>query len=450
MAVDVKIRKSIDSSLKDFKSVTPENFRDALGTIIRNIFLLGNTNIASIMHTSAYLSYKISSILMGGNHKDEQYKFGQVVTSVLRDIYDDQSLLDDTFNPIVNHSCFLEIFANIYTFHARLLFYSPNGSDDDALSLLRYIVGSTLGSWMAHISINGNMISDPNIQVIPLNGSENIPTIVIGNLNINTHLRSIKAVTWNMQGSTSCDENKWRNRSKGVLRLARAYNILCLQEAGCYPLSSDPVAEHTIIDQFSVEYIIEEYAWNAGTTSRPERYTIYFFDVKRLRVNLAIVLKPGSTLSVRNFIVISDGLNNKSETQPRPAVGISINSGHSKVEDITFFTFHALSNGGSNSPIILREVSRHIQTPFVILGDFNRDPRLNKDPGHPKRGNWISPPPIGVITEAARDTHGSDTDAAMLDYAVSDNATSKHIRCDSVIPGLLSDHCGATFIFNFS
>lgn len=441
MPVNQRIREDIDRSIVNRMSI--EDFHDALLRIIPDIFSLGRTNTVDIMHTSAYLSYRISRELMRSSNEAQQYQYGLTVTPVLEQIYNEQSTIN-TFSGIVARDHAMQTFANFYTFHARLLFFNgPN--TDSALSALQHIIGNTLGPWMAHIRVEGNTPSDPNIRVIQLREGSGTPPIIIGDsqlLHVNPN--RIRTATWNMQGSSASTEDKWRN---GVLRLARRNDIVCLQEFGSVPSSVVPVGSHYTEDQFGVQYLVEQYSWNAGSTSRPENYRIYFFQVNRLRVNLAFVLPDDGAILVRNFIVVSDGLDDRT----RPAVGLRIAGSRSELStDTTFFTFHAISGGGPNDPRMLREISRHTPTPFVVLGDFNRDPSRPPDPSHPNNGDWVAPPGIGVITEAQGDTHGSGPSAAMLDYAVTNSTVAEFITAEPVIPNLPSDHRAAPFYLDFS
>lgn len=438
MPVNDRIRESIDNSIVVDMSV--DDFRRALKQIIVQIFSIDRRNTDEIMNTSAYLSYRISSELIQSGNFERQYEYGSAVTDVLHRFYNNGNIVLNLSSSQARNNA-MQTFANIYTFHARLLsaklrLQNPADPPGDALIQLQIVIGRTLGPWRAHIQVVGDKPSDPNIRVKQMREANGHAAIMIGHsplLNIN--LNRIRAVTWNMQGSSAGTDYKWRT---GVLNLAREYDILCLQEFGDVPGSARPVTSLYTEDQFGVQYLIEEYSWNAGTTNNPENYRIFFFQVNRLRVHLAFVLPTNENILVHSFTVVADGLNNRI----RPAVGIRISRpSRGTGTDITFFTFHGMSGGGVNDPRMIREISRHTQTPFVVLGDFNQDPSTV---------NWISPPAIAYITEAHGTTHGSGQSARMFDYAVSSNSTiADQTTPEQIIQNLPSDHRAAPFRFDF-
>ncbi|MCW2270813.1 MULTISPECIES: hypothetical protein [Pseudomonas] len=106
---------------------------------------------------------------------------------------------------------------------------------------------------------------------------------------------------------------------------------------------------------------------------------------------------------------------------------------------------HAISGGGANAPRLLREVSWHVSAPYVMLGDFKRDPRVS-DPQHADRGNWVSPPDIAQVVPANGSTHPSTAPQNMLDYAVS-NGTLAPLTPGRVGVAGPSDHLPVSYNF---
>ncbi|MGH8486269.1 MAG: endonuclease/exonuclease/phosphatase family protein, partial [Pseudomonas sp.] len=153
-------------------------------------------------------------------------------------------------------------------------------------------------------------------------------------------------------------------------------------------------------------------------------------------------------LSIQSVLVIADGVPRFANAMTsRPAVGVRLRL-QGLAEDIVVANIHAVSGGGANSPRLLREISWHANTPYVLLGDFNRDPRA-ADAQHPDRGDWVSPPDIAQVIQANGSTHPSTSPQNMLDYAVSDGAMGP------LLPGAVdvagpSDHLAVSYSFNFT
>lgn len=177
-------------------------------------------------------------------------------------------------------------------------------------------------------------------------------------------IEDMKTGTWNLQGSSASSEAKWNVNVRQMVSGQGALDILAVQEAGSLPTSVMPTGRTATQGDFNAT----EYTWNLGTRSRPQIVYVYYaqIDMGANRVNLAIVsqrmadeiflLPPPSTLS-------------------RPILGISVGGA-------AFFSAHALANGGTDAPAIVHAVDQFftttrmdlINTPWMILGDFNRTP----------------------------------------------------------------------------
>lgn len=435
MPVDETIRANIDNLFRT--NISTQSFYDALNTVIEAILKLDILRGRDARDTSAYLSYKISEQFMRRSVTN-QFDYGSMVTQSLRFLFDKASIRRQ-FHRIGtrNREDALNIAANFYTFHLRLLWAGNGVHREDAAERLKAIVG-LLGPWNAHIKFPSDGMSHPNIIVRQMRDGQMGESILIGEIRQTSNFkkRQIKAITWNMQGSSSGGENKWNSEVK---QLVTKYDVTCLQECGSMPLSATEETPQYTEDQFGVQFDIREYIWDLGTSTRPEKYTIYYFDIDRLRVKLAIIIRrdnPTNKIVVRNLSVISDGLN----SDIRPAFGIRITmQEHHPFNDVTFYSYHGLSGGGYNDPRMVREITRHTPTSFVILGDFNRDPRQDQ---------WISPQEIATIVGASGTTHGQTPNDTMLDYAVSNNTIAPHTTAEPIIPALPSDHRAAPFTFS--
>lgn len=183
----------------------------------------------------------------------------------------------------------------------------------------------------------------------------------------NARLEDFKVATWNLQGSSAANENKWNISVRQLITGIGAVDILAVQEAGVLP-SSAMVTER-IVQPVGVGIPINEYIWNLGTTSRPDNVFIYYsrVDVGANRVNLAIVSRQRAD----EVIVIPPPT-----VVSRPIIGIRIGND-------AFFSIHALANRGVDSTAIVRSVFDHFnQIPeqrdvnWMIVGDFNRIPSL--------------------------------------------------------------------------
>ncbi|MEE3633191.1 endonuclease/exonuclease/phosphatase family protein [Pseudomonas sp. AL 58] len=448
MPVNAHIRLYIENHIT--QNLSESDFQTQLEVIITDIFTLTALHPADAHHTSRYLTYTISSRLMRSNNDAQQAAYAQQLTALFQRLYNEASFIQ-TFNTLTPQQTF-PILANLYNIHYALTLNGLRAPDapftldvHSPLRMLQIIINAAYGPWNAYVRLHGGIRDYYHTRV---NLDAVAPHIEIGRprgIGIN---QQITVTTWNMQGSSETSDTKWRTR---VLQLARTNDMVLIQEAGVRPFSSDFVNHLTTYDQFGVEHTVEHYIWHAGTARRPEDYHLFFLDVQRLRVNLALVVADANTINIENTVIISDGLPNTDNVPPyRPAFGLQVrNSAQSshREDAVTIFNFHAISGGGPNAPRIIREVAWHTDTPFAVLGDFNRDPQ-EPDLPQPLRGNWISPPDIARIEPANSNTHPSTAPQNMLDYAVT-NGTAQ-----ATPPGLVntpgpSDHLAVGFTLTF-
>lgn len=163
----------------------------------------------------------------------------------------------------------------------------------------------------------------------------------------------MKVTTWNMQGANHSTENKW---NECVARLLGEADVICLQEAGTMPGSAQPWSPG-----FNVPEGVSMATW--GGTERNRKYITYHRVGQR--VNLAVVSKAAPT----NVYLVRPAAGPAN----RQAVGATISG-------LTVFGIHAISPGGADAPGLLNAVQATMQTtnaPWVVAGDFNREPPIN-------------------------------------------------------------------------
>lgn len=457
MPINNQIKLQIDNDI--ILGMNPIDFRISIHNIIRQILYLGiipGSSTTDMLHTSAYLIYRISTILMRSTNQAMQLNYGNEASNILASIYN---------SPIVGNlstiataglpnqrTDIMRTLINFYNFHYAFLSNSNQGATAGTANLLaprrtlEQGVNSILGPFPAII----------RQLPTPANGEQHIrlyqdniqgDTIEIGgSLTYPGQARNITVGTWNLQGQTPSD-NKWLI---AVLSLARGNDFVLIQEAGSnLPVSfGQPVQFFQILDQFGIARTVDLYRWNAGSSTRQEVYNVYFYNVGRARVNLAIVTAENSPLTVREPIIISDLSNAAVDYRPLLGLRIQGRNAVNRMEDIVIYNFHSISGGGPNAPRMVREAIWHTDVPIAILGDFNRDPRPNGGGTNP--GPWIQPPDYATIDEATGPTHPATggPNMAMLDYAVT-NGVATLPPPGAVLPPSLSDHLAVTFQFDF-
>ncbi|WP_394353821.1 endonuclease/exonuclease/phosphatase family protein [Nocardiopsis mwathae] len=232
-----------------------------------------------------------------------------------------------------------------------------------------------------------------------------------------------------MQGSSDPSGTKWQS----VSTLARSVDIVALQEAGTRPATAEFVRDHPIQDQVGQDWTVNEYQWNLGTATRPQYYRLYWLNVGRLRVNLALVVAP--ELPVVQVRVVHP-LTGAGE---RPALGVEIGRGPAgDANNMTFYTFHAVSNGGYNAESMIMQVECNTTTRWAVLGDFNRNPDSTTPSGQP----WLRPG-TGVVCPPNSNTHPATNPRNRLDFMVR-NATAPQLTGNVQDPRA-SDHLAVTY-----
>jgi endonuclease/exonuclease/phosphatase family metal-dependent hydrolase len=422
-----------------------------LEVVITDIVNLFNTAPANAVHTSAYLSYFLSSQRIRSDNEVEQAAYAVHMTVLFRRIYNDAIfIMHLRAAPLADGYALV---LNFYRIHYALTLNglrSPLGPVTldyaNPLRMLQIIVGAAYGPWSVHIRLMGAIRDYHHTRIRRYATTQYIE---LGRLRALTN-QQFRIATWNMQGTSESFNTKWRTK---ILELARANDVVLIQEAGVSPLSARLTGYLNVQDQFGTPYSVAQLLWEAGTTSRPENYHVFYLDVKRLRVNLAIVVAASTDIDVREVVVLSDGLpDDNGDPITRPALGVQLRRTRplqqNPTDTITAFNFHAISGGGVNAPRMLREISWHTETPYVLAGDFNRDPRPT-NAGYPsRRGNWISPPDIAQMVMANGSTHPSTDPQNMLDYAIA-NGTSEVTRAGRVDTLGPSDHLAVSYVFSF-
>ncbi|MET0342210.1 MAG: GDSL-type esterase/lipase family protein [Polyangiales bacterium] len=182
------------------------------------------------------------------------------------------------------------------------------------------------------------------------------------------------AGSYNMQGqmqgpatpNDSLSDSRWWTAIRGLLNGLDGeapIEVLALQEAGSAPPRSWVQTSGT---NFSTPGIVE-YELRMGTESRPNTAYVYWLNVGRPRISIAIVTRERAVDAVQ--------IDVGGRFQSRPMMGVRLGTDW-------YFNAHALSNGAANAndaeDIIQRARTfigaRAAGHDFMVLGDFNRDP----------------------------------------------------------------------------
>lgn len=220
--------------------------------------------------------------------------------------------------------------------------------------------------------------------------------------------------TWNLQGSSAASESKWSVSIRQLITGDNPLDILMVQEAGTLPRTATPTGRH--VQQGGTP--IDEYEWNLGTLSRPNRVFIYYsrVDVGANRVNLAIV----SRVQAEEVIVLPPPT-----TASRPIIGI-------RIANDAFFSIHALARGGNDAGAIVTAVDGFFRNRpeinWMIAGDFNREPntllRLLDFP-LANRVNVVFPPSF------------TQRSGGVLDYAVTGSSNTRRTYIPPALSAIL-------------
>ncbi|MGE8060125.1 endonuclease/exonuclease/phosphatase family protein [Pseudomonas sp. NPDC089547] len=442
---------SVDRAIYDYTrahlppSTDSVHFEIQFEIIVTDIVALLRHAPDDARHTAVWLVYFVSTHYMHRSNEASQQQYAQILESVFRRLYNDRRFIDHINAVHPRHS--YPVLLCFYHLHHALIMNglrAPSGplilDHGDALRMLQFAVGAAHGPWHSRIRLRGG-IRDYYHASVRDDGQDAL--IELGRLPL-TGRHPVSVATWNMQGSSETAETKWRSF---VLQLARSNAVVALQEAGVMPSSSLLAAQLPVPDQFGTTLRVDHYLWNAGTMSRPEQYHIFYLDVQRLRVNLALVVSEASGLDIVQAVVISDGLpDDQNAPVYRPALGLQLRRLTTSQENMTVYCFHAISSGGPNAPRMLREISWHTPSRFIVLGDFNRDPRNVSAQTPSGQGNWISPPDIAQLALPAAETHPSTAPQNMLDYAIVDGTPAEPGQVSAAGP---SDHRAVSFQVSF-
>ncbi|QVM89500.1 endonuclease/exonuclease/phosphatase family protein [Pseudomonas entomophila] len=441
MPVNQTLRWGIDTLRR---SLSRQDFQRELETLLRRLFEVLRTTPVDAPDSAAYISYHLSTEFMRSTNWPEQASIAGELTSLLSRLYNEPALIAILQAAPREHS--LAMVVRLYNIHHTMIMSglrADNGpallDANDALRLLRIAVRAW-APWRASVQLTGSITSYHRVRLHDPGGGVQVQIGWQRPVGARVDLR---VVTLNMQGVAADSTDKFRTI---VLPMVRQHHVVVLQEAGVWPTSARPIADHRIADQFGALHDVHERVWEAGTSSRSEPFRMYYLEVGRLRVRLGMVLAENVT--VLGITVIADGVATPSGGYaPRPILGLRIRIPGLR-EAITVYTFHAISNGGSNSPRMLRETVWHSDTPFVMLGDFNRDPR-EPGPSHPNSSNWISPPGIADLVPANAPTHPSSGPVNMLDYAFAYGLAALPAAGRVMLP-VDSDHRPVSYTFVFS
>ncbi|WP_157932304.1 hypothetical protein [Mycobacteroides abscessus] len=348
------------------------------------------------------------------------------------------------------------LLAEMYRAHAMLVAIAtensatvPTGFDPSApISRLRELTMAILGaprSWVVDRSLQLPQVRvEPRIFLERPQDLSMLPVLAVGPpvaRGDSSPRASINLLTWNMQGAQSGNEASWTALS-GFLR-SNDMHVLTIQEAGEPPASAVIQDDVEVFDQFGQRWVVHMYDWNVGTSSRPQHFTIVFLHVRQ-RVNLAVVVSQRSTrFAISGVRVIADD----TQQRIRPALGVTMRDEHDgDRSDITFYTVHTISGGGVNAPRLLRQIEMRTPEPYVVGGDFNRDPRPDHD-----GGPWLLPSRLATTVLANGNTQPSNDPRSMLNYTIVDRPAEPpavgRVRTDPFASH--SDHLAVVFVIVF-
>jgi endonuclease/exonuclease/phosphatase family metal-dependent hydrolase len=205
-------------------------------------------------------------------------------------------------------------------------------------------------------------------------------------------------ISYNMQGATSGQDNKWTTTVGGYAERAE---VVALQEVGTSPPGAfvQNIAQPAL-PQHGNQGFVQHHRWQFGHAF----YEVYFLQTDANggtgvggRVNTALVTQRPA-----------DEVTTVPNPNGRPALGV-------RFGDTWYFSFHARSMGGrpNDAPAMIAAVDATVpvnQT-WVVLGDFNREPQQ-------LRPTLAQPWPV----HAAQDGQGrylpTQQSGHALDYAV--------------------------------
>ncbi|WP_157931275.1 hypothetical protein [Mycobacteroides abscessus] len=435
------LKDYIDTELKS--TMSPADFEKLFGILLKRIMALLKpppTPWADLADTIAYLRYHLDARVFPGANR---IAFAQRVQHQI-ELQVGRAELYWPIAPIGQNRRHALRFIGMlfYTIPSIVVdFGAGSWSYEDSFDLLRRVVGSMFGPAIGVLFCETNRL-DPTTLVRFWGGDY---CLQVGNprLKLRTPDGQTKMSTWNMQGASSSAELKWLNGVKGkLIKDHPDLDIIAVQECTEPPPSSTEMPSHKIQDQFGIEYEVEEYLWNTGTTQAPKFWSIYYMKVPEAdnpRCSYAILINgnrpfpleldgnPSSALKV-----ISHGGDKKTRT----ALGVRVRRPAASAEEtqpFTAFSFHSFGTGGNDSRWIVTEVDVHVGGPWSVIGDFNRNP--------PAQGEipWVSPHIAQLVPpkEATRAANKYDYLAASPHYV--------SVTGGDVQSWVLSDHHAVVF-----
>lgn len=462
MAIDQTIKTQIDNDITQNMSVG--DYRTNISAIMRrifNIFTSQPTNAINVVDTSSYLIYRVSTLLVRSSNFAQQQQYGNATTDVLTILYNNRGLISQiTYgsNSHTHREYLMRMLINYYNLHYTFLsngVLAPGGNPS-SLTVPRSTIEDALRNFTTSSTVTLRQLPSPvagnqHIRLARNTVNQGYVIEIGGSFSRTGNAMRVNVATWNLQGQ-SPQESKWR---VAVYQLAQRNDFVLIQEAGSsLPASFAFQRNIPVRDQFGINRDVGLYRWNVGSASRPIEFDVYFYDVGRARVNLAIVTPhyepplpiPRPPLLVREPVIISD-LSNAGSADYRPLFGLRVEGRDpdDHMQDVVIYNFHAISGGGPNAPRMVREAVWHTDVPHIIGGDFNRDPRPNGGGTNP--GPWVSPREYAQIAEAAGPTHPATEPRAMLDYFVT-NGTMVPPPPGQLEDTSSSDHLAVLFNFD--
>ncbi|HEX8674730.1 MAG TPA: endonuclease/exonuclease/phosphatase family protein [Longimicrobium sp.] len=227
--------------------------------------------------------------------------------------------------------------------------------------------------------------------------------------------------TWNMQGSSARTEAKWRTGVHTLLQSAERWrpNVICLQECGSAPPSGRLLFHVPFFSPAGVATTVDVLAWG-GSPTRPAAWVAFHqWDIAGHRVNLAVVTRQGVPAAGDVVLQWPAGV-----TTRRPVLGL-------RTGGVWVFSCHAMSPGGADAPGLLAAARGAAgATPWVVAGDFNRQPD-----GFAPMGSVVCPP--------NGPTYPTAWPVSSYDYVVRSGAISATgVRLSL----LMSDHMPVAFV----
>jgi cytolethal distending toxin subunit B len=176
----------------------------------------------------------------------------------------------------------------------------------------------------------------------------------------------LSLATWNMQGANADTENKW-NTIVEQMMVEHKLDVFCVQECGAVPQSFQAGTKYNFKDNNGNNDFVQIYDLPQTPNLRPRNrwLTYHHWDNNGNRVNMALL----TNFEVNQKNVLAHW-GKAGSAQWRPAIGFNPEG-----TAIWIFTIHAISPGGADGNALLAAVSSNRHSPWVVAGDFNREPK---------------------------------------------------------------------------